>query len=83
MTAEQIRSFGAIWHRWDGTAILESTSLPVLEIWGDRGAVPPPLSAMKIPARPNIDVVWMKNASHSLLIERPAEVANAITRFIE
>lgn len=83
LTKEQIDSFGAVWRRWDGSAILESTSVPILEIWGDRGATPPSLRAMKIPDRPNIEVVWINNASHSLLVERPGEVASAIARFVE
>ncbi len=82
LTKEQLDSFGSAWKHWDGLPILKTTSTPVLEIWGDRGRPLPTREAMRIPERPNIEIVWMSNASHSLLIERPGEVAEAINAFI-
>ena len=74
--------FAKIWRRWDGYELLATTDVPVLEIWGDRGAPIPSLKDMKIPHRPNIDIHWVNGASHSLLMEAPGEVAAAINRFI-
>lgn len=82
MTEEQIKSFGAIWRTWNGQPILQSTDVPFLHIWGDRGMPAPSRDAMRIPDRPNMTIHWEKGASHSLLIERPREVAEAINRFI-
>ncbi|NUM54485.1 MAG: alpha/beta hydrolase [Candidatus Hydrogenedentes bacterium] len=82
LTEEQIKAFGAIWRRWNGRAILDTTPLPVLEIWGDRSAPRPTLDALQIPDRSNIELVWVANASHYLLVEDPEAVANAITTFI-
>jgi len=82
MTREQFESLGTAWKRWDGRPTLEDTQVPVLEIWGDRGRPRPDRETMRIPERPNIELVWMANASHSLLMERPKEVAEAINAFI-
>ncbi|MDX9976150.1 MAG: alpha/beta hydrolase [FCB group bacterium] len=82
MTPEQFKSFGTAWQRWDGLPILEMTDVPILEIWGDRARPKPDRKTMRIPERPNIELVWMEGASHPLLIERPKEVASAINAFI-
>ena len=81
-TEEQVREFARIWRRWDGYDFLATTEIPVLEIWGDRAQPRPPLEKLLIPERENIEVVWMEGASHSLLLERPREVAAAISAFI-
>ncbi len=81
-TEEQVREFARIWRRWDGYDFLATTETPVLEIWGDRAQPKPSLEKLLIPERENIEVVWMEGASHSLLLERPREVAAAITAFI-
>jgi pimeloyl-ACP methyl ester carboxylesterase len=80
---DQIASFGRIWRRWDGTQFLESTSLPVLEIYGDRGRERPGIHRLFIPKRDNIEVRWIDNASHSLPIEAPNRVAAAINDFLQ
>ena len=78
----QIAAFRSIWQRWDGLPILESTSVPVLEVWGDRNRPRPSRRQMRIPQRANIRLRWVAGASHSLPLERPQEVAEAINRFV-
>lgn len=79
---QQRAEFAGIWRKWNGFEILQHTSLPVLELWGDRGRARPGLEKMKIPERSNIEVRWIAGASHFLPLERPAEVAQAIQEFI-
>ncbi|MDP6125249.1 MAG: alpha/beta hydrolase [Candidatus Latescibacteria bacterium] len=74
--------FAQIWRDWDGLETLERTRTPILELWGDRGRQHPTLEAMRIPDRENIEIRWIENASHSLLTERPDEVASAMNDFI-
>jgi pimeloyl-ACP methyl ester carboxylesterase len=81
-TDEQRRAFAQIYKRWDGATFLRTTALPVLEIYGDRGNPRPPLAALRIPERPNIQVYWLAGASHNVTIERPGEVAEAMVRFV-
>ena len=81
-TDEQQKEFATIWRRWDGYDTLRNTDIPVLELWGDRGAPLPSMEAMRIPEKPGIRVEWMTGASHPLLQERPKEVAEEINRFI-
>jgi len=38
----QIAAFRSIWQRWDGLPILESTSVPVLEVCGVTATGPAP-----------------------------------------
>jgi len=82
LTQAEIDAFTSVWRRWDGFPILESTATPILEIWGDRGRPRPSRELMRIPLRPNIELVWMPGASHSLLIQCPEEVARATNAFI-
>ena len=77
------QSFVWIWTRWDCFDMLSTTPLPILELWGDRGRERPTLRQLQIPQRDNIKVQWIEDASHNLLLERPDEVACAITNFIE
>ncbi len=81
-TEEQVHEFARIWRRWDGYSFLESTEIPILELWGDRGGPPPSRDKLHIPDRPNIEVVWLENASHCLTLERPREVAILINDFV-
>jgi pimeloyl-ACP methyl ester carboxylesterase len=74
--------FGGIWKQWDGAEILKSITRPVLELYGDRGKPRPAPELLGIPGRGNIELVWFAGASHSLLVERPREVAGEINRFI-
>ncbi|WP_197442992.1 alpha/beta fold hydrolase [Lignipirellula cremea] len=81
-TAEQRSSFAQIWTKWNGKPILEQTSLPVLELWGDRGGERPDRDKMQIPDRPNIRLTWVTGASHFLPLEKPKETAHAVQAFI-
>lgn len=81
-TKEQLSAFAQIWEHWDGTEILEQTTVPVLELWGDRGDSQPSRKVLRIPDRPNIDLVWVADSSHFLPLERPEETAAAANRFI-
>jgi pimeloyl-ACP methyl ester carboxylesterase len=79
---EQIRMFGSIWRKWDGSNILLTTTLPVLELYGDRSRPRPDRSLLGLPERDSIQLKWFAGASHSLLIERPEGVAVAINQFV-
>lgn len=81
-TPEQVRDFGQVWRRWDGTKFLETTDLPILELYGDRAKPKPERRLLGLPDRRNIELFWFERASHSLLMERPEGVARQINRFI-
>jgi pimeloyl-ACP methyl ester carboxylesterase len=78
----QIKAFGQIWKKWDGESVLQTTHLPVLELYGDRGRAPASLAQLRIPKRRSIELRWFKNASHSLQDERPEQIAQAINQFV-
>jgi hypothetical protein len=80
---EQRGDFAKIWRKWEkGVEFLENTNLPVIELYGDRGREPASLDQLFVPDRPNISVVWIKNASHKLPLEEPEKVGNIIMEFI-
>ena len=79
---EQIQMFGSIWRNWDGSSFLKTTTLPVLELYGDRGKPHPERNRLGIPENDLIQLKWFEGASHSLLIERPEAVAHAANQFI-
>jgi len=83
LTDEERRKISGIWLRWDGSAFLQRTRLPILELWGDRGRPKATPAQLHIPVRENIRVKWLQGASHNLPLERPLEVARAIMEFIE
>ncbi len=74
--------YSTIWREWDGWDILNATPLPVLEIWGDRGRTRPTREIMRIPDRPNIELAWIPNASHNLLVEAPDRLAELLNNFV-
>jgi pimeloyl-ACP methyl ester carboxylesterase len=82
MSEAEIVAFASVWRTWDGGPILASTPVPILEVWGDRGRPRPDRATMRIPDRPNIQLVWIDGASHRLLEERPEQVARAISGFV-
>jgi pimeloyl-ACP methyl ester carboxylesterase len=82
-TDEEIRQESEIWKRWSGRRILEQTRVPILSVWGDRGRPKPARELLQLPSRDNVQVSWMNGASHSLLIERPRELARVMTTFIQ
>ena len=79
---EEVEEFRSYWRKWDGYDFLKTTDIPILELYGDRGREKPSLDKLRIPARDNVKVQWMENASHNLQIECPREVAQACTDFI-
>ena len=83
-TKKQRNDFATIWSKWErGMEFLQNTDLPIIEIYGDRGKKRPSLKQLHIPDRSNIEVHWIYNASHSLPLERPGEVATTIMEFIK
>jgi pimeloyl-ACP methyl ester carboxylesterase len=70
------------WRKWNGWEILAASDIPVLEIWGDRGNPRPNLETMQIPDKPNIEIAWIENCSHSLHVEAPELLAELINKFI-
>lgn len=82
LTKEQTDSFSSVWRKWDGYPILETTHVPILEIWGDRGKPKPSRELLRIPDRPNIELVWIEGASHAMQVQRPEAIAAAINAFI-
>ena len=82
LTPEELDAIGTIWRRWDGYECLMRTSVPVLEIWGDRGGPRPGRDRLRIPDRTNIDLGWIPDASHLVLLEDPAEVSRLILEFL-
>ena len=77
------QNFSQVWKNWDGNEGLKKTRVPVLEIWGDRNLSPvPDRATMQIPDRENIEMAWIHNASHALLVEQPEAVAQAMNAFI-
>lgn len=83
LTEVERQNFAQVWKNWAGNEGLKKTRVPVLEIWGDRNMTPvPDRATMQIPDRENIEMAWIHNASHALLVEQPQAVANAINAFI-
>ena len=83
LTDAEREDFATIWRKWDGNRALETTPVPVLELWGDRGQAEPPARAiMQIPERDNIQIFWIPQASHGHLVENPKAGAGAVNAFI-
>jgi 3-oxoadipate enol-lactonase len=80
--SRQIKHFGSLWKKWDGSDFLRRTDLSILEIYGDRGANPPSLAQLHIPDRPNIQLKIIQNGSHSLPLQYPKELAKYINEFL-
>lgn len=76
-------AFCRMWMQWDGWSILESTDIPVLELWGDRGRTRPCRDLLRIPDRPNIRLEWIAGVSHDLPVEAPEQAAVLINQFIK
>ncbi len=82
LSAEERAAFAAVWRTWDGLPVLQRTPSAVLELWGDRARARPSRAQMRIPERGNIRLVWVAGSSHSLLVQRPAEVARHTNEFV-
>jgi pimeloyl-ACP methyl ester carboxylesterase len=76
-------TYSTMWKKWDGWQILNTTQIPVLEIWGDRARPQPSLEQMHIPNRKNIQLAWIPNTSHNLLLEAPEQLAQLINHFTQ
>jgi pimeloyl-ACP methyl ester carboxylesterase len=76
------QAFSQIWTKWDGSAFMRETDLPVLQLYGDRAKPRPSAESLGIPERSNIRLQWIPGASHWLPVEQPAPVAAAIEAFI-
>lgn len=83
LSEEQCAAIATIWQRWNGYPALMRSTVPQCHLWGDRGKPRPDRTALQIPDRPSIDVAWIPDASHPLLIEAPDAVAEVVRRFIE
>ena len=84
LTEVERQNFGSVWRNWDGNGALKKTKVPMLQIWGDRNMTPvPDRATMQIPERDSIEISWIGNASHALLVEQPEAVAKAINAFIQ
>lgn len=79
----QLDAIAGIWKRWNGYDCLMRSQIPVLHVWGDHGKPRPNYEALQIPHRPNIEIAWITGASHSMLIEAPKTVAEAIMTFMQ
>ena len=67
----------------DATAFLESTRIPILEVYGSMGRTDQTAALRGVPARPEIEWVWVEGAGHYLPHEVPAAVAAACERGLE
>lgn len=74
--------YATMWREWDGSETLQNCTVPLLSIWGDRGKPRPARDKLKVPVKPNIEFLWVANASHNLLVEAPEIVADAMNAFI-
>jgi pimeloyl-ACP methyl ester carboxylesterase len=83
LSSQERAAFGSVWRNWNGLPVLETTQVPILQIWGDRGRTRPSRERMRIPQRPNIELIWMPGSSHSLLIQCPEDVARVTADFLE
>ena len=82
LSAEQLTAIARIWRRWNGYDALLRSNVPILHVWGDRGQPRPTRQALQIPDRPSIEIKWIANASHLLMLEAPDAVATAVLTFI-
>jgi len=82
LNSGQLSAITSIWGRWNGAASLERSQVPILHIWGDRGRPRPDRSALQIPDRPQIEIAWIRDASHAVTLQAPKAVATAIVAFM-
>ncbi len=83
LNEKELQAIAAIWKQWDGFSCLERSTIPILQIWGDRGKPWPNRKALRIPEKDNIEIAWITNASHLVLVEDPAEVARLVLKFLK
>lgn len=78
-----LEAIGEIWKHWNGYGALERAEVPILHVWGDRGKPHATREALQIPDRTTIEIAWMPDASHPLVMETPTELAAAILSFMK
>jgi pimeloyl-ACP methyl ester carboxylesterase len=83
LSEKELQAVGTIWRRWDGYDCLQRSTIPVLEIWGDRGEPRPNREALRVPDRNNIEISWITDASHLVLLEDPDQVARLVLEFMK
>jgi len=66
----------------DAQRVLETTSAPILQCYGDRGQPRPRPTDLAVPERSNIEFRWFAGAAHYLPLERPGAVGEAIEGWI-
>jgi pimeloyl-ACP methyl ester carboxylesterase len=67
---------------FDARDFLESTSLPIYEIYGNLGRIETTRQNLMIPSKPNIEVIWLDDAGHYLPVEKPVELATICQRVL-
>lgn len=82
LSDEERSAIGTIWRGWNGYAGLERSTVPVLQLWGDRSAPRPDWKALQIPQQDNITIGWIAHASHLMLLENPDAVARLVADFM-
>lgn len=80
---EQIKHFASIWKKWSGKGFLERATVPIIEIYGDRGKIAPARAALGIPRNANIDFITIPGGSHYLPLQFPHRLATIIQEFIK
>jgi pimeloyl-ACP methyl ester carboxylesterase len=83
LTQEQITAIASIWRNWNGYGCLERSTVPILEVWGDRGKSRPDRKALQIPDKHNIEIAWIPNSAHLLMLQAPDALADAVETFSE
>lgn len=81
---DDFKRYARIWQRWEnGRRLLDHATVPILELWGDRGILPrPSRDALMIPARESIVLEWIPNGGHSFLVQDPHRVGAVMARFL-
>jgi pimeloyl-ACP methyl ester carboxylesterase len=77
-----IHTLGAMRDRPDRNNVLESTSLPVLLIAGEKDQIIPPEKTFSV-SKANIKQTIIKDSGHMSMYEQPGELIGAIKDFME
>lgn len=82
LTDEELNAIGNIWRNWNGYAALERSNVPILHMWGDRGKTHPDRAALQIPDRDSIEIRFIADTSHALMLEDPKAVADSVVELM-
>lgn len=69
--------------RFNGYSCLESTPIPVYEVYGSMGRRADTETMLQVPARPSLRWVWLDDAGHYLPAEKPREIAQVCREMAE